>query len=87
MISRKNSGNGLRRNETAKRESTKTSGGEMNIKHELTATQRKALEMRFIQNCTIFEIAQKLSISWDEADRMIESTLTELRLSAAMKTA
>lgn len=44
-----------------------------------TTLKTKALKMRFFENRTIFDISKRLDLTWDEADKMIEEALEEIR--------
>jgi hypothetical protein len=41
--------------------------------------QNTALQLRFEENCTIFEISRRFGITWDEANLLIDSAVSELR--------
>ncbi len=45
----------------------------------LSAESQLALYMRFWENRSISEIARRLQINWDSADRLLTDTLLELR--------
>jgi DNA-directed RNA polymerase specialized sigma24 family protein len=45
----------------------------------LEIKQWRAIDMRFWQQMTIDQIATALHLSWDDANRLIENTLTELK--------
>ena len=49
------------------------------LSRKLKPKQRRAVLMRFWHDCSIFEIARSLGISWDEADRMIKDALGKLK--------
>ena len=46
---------------------------------KLRARQRQAVTLRFSHDCSIFEIAKFLGVTWDEADRMIKDALARLK--------
>ena len=45
----------------------------------LESQKRQAIQLRFWEQNTIEDIAKILKISWDEADKLIEATICELR--------
>jgi DNA-directed RNA polymerase specialized sigma subunit len=54
-------------------------GGTMFIFANLSDSQKEALRMRFAENRTIFDVARRLKVSWEDANLIIESALQELR--------
>ena len=48
--------------------------------NELTMQKQIAIQMRFWDLLTIEQIANRLHLTWDEADRLIETTLCELKI-------
>lgn len=46
---------------------------------QLSWKQQVAIQMRFWEECTIFQIASHLRVSWDEADDLIETSLKKLK--------
>jgi len=46
---------------------------------KLPLKQRVALTLRFWHNFEILEVANKINVSWDEADQLIESGLEKLK--------
>lgn len=46
---------------------------------KLKRRQRLAIQLRFWESFSIQEIATVLGSTWDETDRLIETTLCELR--------
>ena len=49
------------------------------LSRKLKPKQRQAVLMRFWHDCSIFEIAKSLGVTWDEADRMIKDALARLK--------
>jgi hypothetical protein len=47
---------------------------------KLTSIQGSALQMRFTENRTIFDISKRLGLTWEQADLAIEEALRTLRL-------
>lgn len=52
---------------------------------ELTMQKQIAIQMRFWDLLTIEQIANRLHLTWDEADRLIETTLCELKFKLKTK--
>lgn len=46
---------------------------------ELSSVAQRAIYLRFWENYEIEEIAKELNISWDQADKLIENTLKDLK--------
>lgn len=49
------------------------------LSRKLQTRQRQVVALRFWYDCSIFEIAGLLGISWDEADRVIKDALVRLK--------
>ena len=49
------------------------------LSRKLLPKQRQAVMLRFWHDCSIFEIARSLGVTWDEADRMIKDALSKLK--------
>ncbi|MBX3022780.1 MAG: hypothetical protein KF799_13990 [Bdellovibrionales bacterium] len=47
---------------------------------ELSPEAQRALYLRFWENDLIEEIAEDLQITWDEADRLIEMALKQMKM-------
>ena len=47
---------------------------------ELSPEAQRALFLRFWENCLIEEISEDLKITWDAADRLIETSLKQLKM-------
>jgi DNA-directed RNA polymerase specialized sigma24 family protein len=45
----------------------------------LSPQGQRAINLRFWENYTIEEISEKLRMSWDQTDQLIEKSLLELR--------
>ena len=69
----------------ATRPSTRSKSSEENINHlrmllpTLSQQARIAIQLRFWENMTIQEIAGLLEVSWEQADRLIEDSIQQLR--------
>lgn len=50
-------------------------------RHLLTLPMRQqlAIQLRFWENCSIAQVAWIMEVSWNEADRLIESAVESLR--------
>lgn len=65
--------------------STRSKGSEENINllrmllPTLSQQARIAIQLRFWENMTIQEIAGLLELSWEQADRLIEESVQQLR--------
>lgn len=49
------------------------------LSRKLKPKQRQAVMLRFWHDCSIFEIAKSLGVSWDEADKIIRDALARLK--------
>ena len=49
------------------------------LSRKLRSRQRQAVVLRFWHDCSIFEIAKSLGVTWDEADRAIKDALAKLK--------
>ena len=49
------------------------------LSRKLKPKQRQAVMLRFWHDCSIFEIAKYLGVTWDEADRLIKAALDKLK--------
>lgn len=49
------------------------------LSRKLKPRQRQVVMLRFWHDCSIFEIARLLGISWDKADTVIKDALAKLK--------
>ena len=49
------------------------------LSRKLRPKQRQAVMLRFWHDCSIFEIAKFLGVTWDEADKIISDALARLK--------
>lgn len=52
----------------------------------LSWRQQVAIQLRFWEECSIFQVAYQLGISWKEADDLIEAALSNLKSGLAKST-
>ena len=48
----------------------------------LSEIQNDLIRMRFKENRTLFDIAQRLKLTWDQTDALLEETLDQLYIHA-----
>jgi DNA-directed RNA polymerase specialized sigma24 family protein len=46
---------------------------------DLTATERRAIFLRFWEPSTIAQVADQMHITWDQADRLIDGAVEKIR--------